>query len=276
MKKIILLGIFLTTFALSNGYETRVINGTEVLDSNEEWRSIVSLKWQDNHYCGGTLIAPTWVLTAAHCMVDDNNIPYNVEIGDTIGIGNYNLNTMREYTPKRFIVHPLYNSNITDNDIALIELENIVTEVNPIRYDTNNPLSSNTQTKTAGWGNTLTTGENYPKDLREALVPIVDRDICNSYNAYNGRITLNMICEGYMTSTRDSCQGDSGGPLIVNKTLVGIVSWGENCAQTNFPGVYTKVQNYETWIRSYTPYEVDEPKNNIAGVLPAILSILLK
>jgi trypsin len=103
-------------------------------------------------------------------------------------------------------------------------------------------------------------GEDYPEDLQEALLPIVDFDTCNSDTSYEGYLTENMFCAGYLDGRKDGCQGDSGGPLIVDNTLVGIVSWGNGCAQENFPGVYTKVQNYASWITETTKEVTPKPK----------------
>ena len=231
--------------------DSRIINGTQVSSSDDNWRFIVSLKWNGRHYCGGSLISPTWVLTAAHCLSDGNGNPYIAEAGDTIGVGNYNVTQTTNIGVKRFIVHPSYNSKTLNNDIGLIELKSAVGSVSAITYDTSNSLSTGTQTKVAGWG-TMTEGiSDAPDNLMEALTPIVDVTQCNV--AYNGAISSNMLCAGYFVSTRDSCQGDSGGPLMVDNTLVGIVSWGYGCARDNFPGVYTKVQNYTSWIKSYVP-----------------------
>jgi len=233
--------------------ESKIINGTQVSSNSSDWRFIASLKWKGNHYCGGSLISSKWVLTAAHCLVDSSGTPYTAMTGDTVGLGNYNVTQTEGFAVKRFIVHPQYNPNTSDNDIGLIELTTEALGITTIKKDTTHTLATGTQTKVAGWG-TMTEGiSDLPDNLMEALTPIVDFAQCNS--AYNGDLTNNMLCAGYFVSTRDSCQGDSGGPLMVNDTLVGIVSWGYGCAEDGFPGVYTKVKNYATWIESYVPKE---------------------
>ena len=266
IKTIIALSFLITVIyakdATKYTIHPRIINGTQVSQYDDTWRFIVALKYNNAQYCGGSLISPHWVVTAAHCLFnEETNTPYQVSQLDTIGIGNYNLNNMTNYHVKRFIIHPAFNSSMLDNDIALIELKSDIIDIVPIAYDMPNALAVGTQTKVAGWGNMSTSSHTYPNDLREALTPILDFNQCNSN--YYGEMTSNMLCAGYFVSTRDACDGDSGGPLIIDNTLVGIVSWGYDCAADNYPGVYTKVQNYVDWIKSYLP---KEPVDNISWI----------
>ncbi|XP_073409129.1 trypsin-like [Dendrobates tinctorius] len=108
--------------------------------------------------------------------------------------------------------------------------------------------SAGTSCLISGWGNTLSSGTNMPNLLQCVDAPVLTAAQCS--NAYPGEITSNMICVGYLEGGKDSCQGDSGGPVVCNGQLQGIVSWGYGCAQRNYPGVYTKVCNYNSWISS--------------------------
>lgn len=248
---LILISIGLMSFVFAS--EARIINGNRVSDNDPTWRFIVALEKEQSQYCAGSLIAPTWVLTAAHCLYDEYGTPITPDYRYGVGAKSYDLADMQEHGIKRFIVHPNYNPMTNDNDIGLVELTRPVEGVTPIIYDRSHPLSPGTPTKVAGWGNMSRYFYFFPSLLQEALAPIIDRAVCNAPSSYGGAVTSNMLCAGYMDGRRDSCQGDSGGPLIVDGTLVGIVSWGEGCGLENYPGVYTKVQNYASWIESYLP-----------------------
>jgi trypsin len=100
----------------------------------------------------------------------------------------------------------------------------------------------------SGWGATAEGGQ-LSATPQSVKVPIVSR--ASAQSAYGtSAITTNMIAAGYPEGGKDACQGDSGGPLVINGVLVGLTSWGNGCARPGYPGIYTRVGNYVTWINN--------------------------
>ncbi|XP_074790862.1 LOW QUALITY PROTEIN: trypsin I-P38-like [Natator depressus] len=203
------------------------------------------------HFCGGALINSRWVVSAAHC--------YKFSI--QVRLGEHNL-AVREGTEQfinsaKVIRHQNYSPQMLDNDIMLIKLASAATlnpYINTIALPTSCghwhpvPLATGTQCLISGWGNTLSSGTNYPDLLQCLKAPVLSSSKCSG--AYPGQITSNLICIGYLEGGKDSCQGDSGGPVVCNGRFQGIVSRGIGCAQKGYPGVYTKVCNYVSWIQN--------------------------
>jgi len=245
--------------------ETRIVGGNAVDPNDKKWEFIVSLRYYNTHYCGGSLIAPQWVVTAAHCWWNNQtNQPMPVTSHDEVGVGSYAQSGLTDYAIDSVYVNPLYDPNLQDNDIALIKLATPVSGIHPARLMKSFNLVSGIESWVAGWGITEY-GGLLSNDLMEVSVPLIDIYACASDSDYQTAresgyapfsLTTNMICAGYMEGGKDSCQGDSGGPLISKDgnqwVLTGIVSWGEGCAEANKPGVYTNIRGYSEWIESYT------------------------
>uniref|UniRef100_A0A3B3I9T3 Peptidase S1 domain-containing protein n=1 Tax=Oryzias latipes TaxID=8090 RepID=A0A3B3I9T3_ORYLA len=229
----------------------RIVGGQDAPAGFWPWQ--VSLQGS-RHFCGGSLINNQWVLTAAHCFPSASGV--------TVVLG---LQSLQGSNPNRvsrtittLIVHPNFNSATQNNDIALLQLSSPVTFTNYITPvclpSTGSTFYSGVNTWVTGWG-TIRSGVSLPapQTLQEVQIPIVGNRRCKcSYGA--SLITDNMMCAGLLAGGKDSCQGDSGGPLVIKQNIrwiqAGIVSFGKGCALPNFPGIYTRVSQYQTWINT--------------------------
>lgn len=230
------------------------IVGGEIAEHGEwAWQVLV----RPGHYlCGGSLIAVDWVMTAAHCVYNGNELFAPESISVTVGETHRGVQEGTEQTIKvnGVFVHDAYNKWNNDSDIALLHLVtpvvfNDAVKVIPMLTDAYGTLAEAGELATVtGWGTTVEGGYT-SSTLMEVAVPIVSNEVCN--DSY-GSISKNMICAGYAEGGKDSCQGDSGGPLVVpdeegNWYLVGVVSFGYGCARSEYYGVYTRVSMYVNW-----------------------------
>ena len=205
-------------------------------------------------FCGGTLVGELFVVTAAHCITENNgSVTPRGDIRVLTGTQSLTSGGIRR-TVDRIVRHPYYNENTTDFDIAVIKLTTaapgkkarLLTAVQEAQL-----AATNDRAFVTGWGS-LTEGGNFPAKLLEVNLPIVSRANCNDGNSYDGAITARMMCAG--EPGKDSCQGDSGGPLVVRdaqdryEILAGVVSWGIGCAQANYYGVYSRMAVLSDWV----------------------------
>jgi secreted trypsin-like serine protease len=258
----------------------RIIGGEPAAPDAWPWMvAIVRAGGSDNrlaHFCGGALLHPRWVVTAAHCA--DGKRPETIEVLS----GSVDLDSpeMASHPVRRIVVHPDYRAwSGDDHDIALLELETprFAERILPV------PPSGKIEGEEGvvpGWGVTAESSRTTPAELREVALPVVSNETCNAaFNAYDSRfyddpVTENMVCAGPAEGGRDACYGDSGGPLMVflegRWRLAGIVSWGEGCAEPDLYGVYTRVSRYLDFLRIWVPVPGDATGDGRLGPADAI------
>ncbi|MFF8101485.1 S1 family peptidase [Streptomyces sp. NPDC016640] len=197
-----------------------------------------------NQFCGGTLVSPTKVVTAAHCMVGETTSSVRVVGGRTYRNGT-NGTVARV---SRIWIHPDYVSATRGDDVAVLTLSASM-PYTPASYVSSADTSVYTAGATArvlGWGTTSSNGSS-SNQLRTATVPTVSDTSCRS--SYGSRfVQSDMVCAGYTSGGVDTCQGDSGGPLLIGGRLAGITSWGDGCAAAGYPGVYTRLTTFSSQV----------------------------
>jgi len=238
----------------------RIINGERA--KSNDWPWVAALVYAHTlaikgQFCGGSLIAPQWVLTAGHCV--EGETANSIEVV----LGQHDLKAEKQgerIGVKNIIRHPDYDGNDftipPSADLALLQLQQPSTQ--PVlrigdQYQ-QELVAAGTPAIVMGWGTTTRYhfDSSYPDNLQQALVPLVSHAVCNEPSSYAGDIQEDMLCAGFIDGNRDACVGDSGGPLIVESKSgwqqVGIVSYGNGCAQPNFYGVYTRLAVFQSFI----------------------------
>nr|CAH0103353.1 unnamed protein product [Daphnia galeata] len=235
----------------------RVVGGSEA--QPHSWPGIVTLSLDGNFRCGGTLISPTKILTAAHCVF--GLWPWDASrLTIALGMHVREPSDAQEVKSVRKIAHHLlFSTSTAENDIAVLTLDSPVTYTSTISPVCLPPFGSNDQyagqsASIVGWGLTSFQG-SLPSALQQATTEIVSNGQCAT--SYSGIINIasSMLCA--TDPGIGSCNGDSGGPIFVRSSpgapwiQVGIVSFGVECANDRYPSVYTRVSSHLPWIMKH-------------------------
>ncbi|KYN01157.1 Chymotrypsin-1 [Cyphomyrmex costatus] len=217
---------------------TKIVGGKPANEGQFPYQA--SLRINDNHFCGGSVINNRWILTASHCLTGFNDTAITVVLGtNTLNKGG------DKYLSIKKLVHPYYNSVLIWNDVGLIKVNKDIVfgdKVKSIALPTKNFDKSNYPATLSGWGTTSYPG-NTPNDLHHIQLTVMNQKQCasSSFRVTNANIcTLNKQGEG-------ACHGDSGGPLVADNEQIGVVSWGIPCAKGR-PDIFTRVYFYRDWI----------------------------
>uniref|UniRef100_A0A8C6TZ25 trypsin n=1 Tax=Neogobius melanostomus TaxID=47308 RepID=A0A8C6TZ25_9GOBI len=248
----------LTCSQKSERKQYRIVGGSFTPIESQPWVAAIFTR-RGQFLCGGSLIAPCWVLTAAHCFegYDPSEKEFTVYLGKS-AINETNALKEQKFIVQKLVIHRQYNASNYNYDIALLKIKNkdggcavkspsTRTVCLPPK-DTQLPVGY--KCSIVGYGKENAWG--FSKILKEGQVNLLSQSECRSKDYYGDKVTGNMFCAAKPNWRIDACKGDSGGPLVCEVAgrmfLFGVVSWGDGCAQRNKPGVYTKVTNFNKWI----------------------------
>ncbi|CAG7607149.1 trypsin-like serine protease [Actinacidiphila bryophytorum] len=247
--------------------DPKIIGGTTTTISTAPW--MAQLWYYDDNgtpadetddtgfFCGGTVVSPTKILTASHCVHGYDWFQFGAVVTGTDQLpttnadDTANLHGGTATGVQRQWNHPSYSSVTYDNDVAVLTLNRPVT-AKPLPITTAGDTASygaGTAATLYGWGRTSSTTQDLAQTLKKASMPIVSNAACSSAWG-SDYVAAHMVCAGPPASgsdagTTSACNGDSGGPLVVAGRVVGVVSWGvQDCVEKGAYSVFSRVSAF--------------------------------
>ncbi len=292
MKRIVILtlvllgAMFAGGLALAEEDTEMIVNGKVAPEGKFPYqvRLYASLE-DDKGFCGGSIIAPQWILTAGHCVVADSDAKENLQPAETVfvGYGSTDRTATTKIEAEEIVVHPRYLEKALAgaSDVALIKLKEPIPDAKKIEIATDATeqklVTRGVKVTVTGWGaiwdpedkevvellskidpqTDISEKLNFPKKLYEADIHVMDREECRSvYAPQQLNIADSEICAMKPRSASNSCYGDSGGPLVVlaeepkRYVQIGVVSWGDRCGRAGNPNVFARVASFSDWIEA--------------------------
>ncbi|XP_045607556.1 chymotrypsin-like protease CTRL-1 [Procambarus clarkii] len=229
------------------------------------WHAAILEQPQDLYVCGASLLDEEWILTAAHCVDDYLDSGSRLAEVLKVRLGEYDVSTTaeplkhEEFPVTRVVIHPEFDNATLVNDIALLQLVRSARRkgnIDAVCMPKKNDFVEGVPTRcyVTGWGR-KDEGSEHSVVLKEISVPLWSNPTCQGAlrEQFGPAYTLpkTALCAG--AEGRDACDGDGGGPLVCEKDKhwyqVGVVSFGIGCGRRNIPGVYTRVDAFEDWIK---------------------------
>ncbi|XP_026465377.1 trypsin-3-like [Ctenocephalides felis] len=233
----------------TNKTDEKIVGGEEISIKKVPYQ--VSLLHFNGHVCGGVILTRQFVLTAAHCFMF---VYSHEEVKVRVGSSEINHGGMI-FDIEFYALHPDYpedHDDTSDYDVALVKLAyplKFSEDIQPIMMaEKDYEPPAGTKAYVSGWGRTSFGGQ-LSKNLRGVELEIIDLFDC--FLSYMDKVNVSerQVCAGIpVVGGKDSCTGDSGGPLTIDGVLVGTVSYGEDCAKAEYPGVYSNIAEYRDWI----------------------------